>query len=205
MVLSNVNDISASDLMLDSDQEPSRTDNTQATAVVYSQPYPEAVEADQATSTFPPDWTKPSTSLPTLAATWPLHLPINYAQAAWLNSFLTNKYILNDVCQKHKKCGVGQDASKVYLYSQGCPAAVYCHTVLPWGHDTALMHVCCHYPKLGVWCPWVARITIKSGSTSQVVKAMPNTRCYSTESTPPRTLMFLITEQSGTGRAPPLS
>ena len=66
---------------LDSDQEPARTGGTQATAVRYTQPHLEAVEAGQAGRKHCPNLAKPSTSLPTHAAARALHMPIDDAQA----------------------------------------------------------------------------------------------------------------------------
>ena len=93
----------------------------------------------------------------TLATTRVLHLPIDNAQAAWLNCFLMNTDISSNIHPKHQQCGAGQATHKVYLYPQGCPTTAYCCGVFPQGHDTALVHAWCHYPELGVWCPWVGQ------------------------------------------------
>ena len=142
---------------------------------------------------------KPSTGLPTPATAWPLHLPIDDAQAGWLNQFLTNTDILNNVHPKHQQCGVSQDAPNVY--SWGCPTTIYCHGVLPQGHDTVLTPDHSHYPKLGFRCPRVGWDSCENGSASPVVKATPYTWWFSMGLTPPRTPMFLTTEWSGTGQA----
>ena len=126
-------------------------------AQVYTQPCPEALKSGQASNKCHPDLTKPSTSLPTLPTSWALHLSIDDTQVGWLNSFLTNMDILNDVCLKHKQCGVSQDAPKVFLCLWGCPTKVYCHGVLPQECDMAPLHAHSHYLKLGVWCPWVGQ------------------------------------------------
>ena len=102
MVHSDAKVVSVSDLTLDSDQEPTITDNPQATAVMYSQQHQEAIEAGQADSKCHQDLMKLSTSLPTLPTAWALHLPIDNAQVGWLNHFLTNMDIPNDVHLKHQ-------------------------------------------------------------------------------------------------------
>ena len=123
IVLPDVETISeAKESELDSDQEPTRTGGPQATPVRYTQPCPEAVEAGQAGNKCGPILKKPSTSLPTLAAARALHLPIDNAQVAWLDHFLTKLDIPNNVCPKHQQCGLSQHAPKVYL----CPVTVYC-------------------------------------------------------------------------------
>ena len=93
-----------------------RTSDPQATTVRYTQPQPKAMETGQANKKHCSSLTKPSTSLPTLAASRVLHLPTDNAQAGWLNHFLTNTDIPSDVHPKHQQCGVGQDALKIYLF-----------------------------------------------------------------------------------------
>ena len=83
--------------------------------------------------------TKPSSSLPTLTAIWVLYFPIEDVQAGWLDHFLTNTDIPNNVHPKHQQCGVIQDTLKVYMCPQGCPATVYCHRMLPWAK---MQHLC---------------------------------------------------------------
>ena len=99
--------------VLDSDQEPARTGDPKDTTAVYTQSCPEAMDADQAGNKCCLDLTEPSNSLPTLIITWALHLPIDDSKMDWLDHFLTNMDILNDVYLKHQQCGVGQDAPKV--------------------------------------------------------------------------------------------
>ena len=130
-----------------------------ATATQYIQPCPKAVETDQASKKHCPSFTKSPTSLAhSCTATRALHLPIDDA-LKWtglITSWSTQTF-LSDVCPKHQQCGVGQDAPKVYLCPWGCPASAYSWGVFNWGHNTALTHAHSHYPKLGVWCPWVGQ------------------------------------------------
>ena len=86
-----------------------------------------------------------------------LHLSIDDIQVDWINHFLTNTDIPNDVCPKYQQCWVSQDAPEVYLCPWGCHITVYYCGVLPWGHDTGLPHAFSHYPELGVWYPWVGQ------------------------------------------------
>ena len=86
------------DSELDSDQESAMNGGPQASPAQYIQPCPKAIETGQIRKKHCPDWTKPYTSLPSLAATRMLHMPIDDAQAGWLNCFLMNKDIpSNDI------------------------------------------------------------------------------------------------------------
>ena len=93
------------DSTLDSDQESAKSNTVQ-----YIQLHPKAIETCQAGKKHCPSLTKPSTSLPTLAAVRVLHLPIDDAQVGWLDDFLMNMDIPRDVHPKYQQCGVGQDA-----------------------------------------------------------------------------------------------
>ena len=190
------------DSALDSDQEPSRTGNPKSTTPVHTQSHPEAVETGQASNKCHADLSKPSTSLPTLAVAQALHLTIDSAQVGWLNCFLTNMDIPNDVYLKHQQCGVNQDTPKFYLCPQEAPTTVYHHGVLPWGHDTALAYA---YSQTTLsWefgAPGWARMVVENRSASPVVKAMPHTWQSLMGLMPPGTLMFLTTEWFGTGWA----
>ena len=79
------------DLALDSDQEP------KATTAVYTQPHPQTLESSQASNKHHLDLMKLSTILPTLTAALALHLPIDDAQVGWLDHFLTNADIQNNL------------------------------------------------------------------------------------------------------------
>ena len=141
----------------DSDKELTGTGDSQAASVQYVPLHPKAIETSQTSKKCCPSLTKPSTNLPTLTTTRALHPPFDDAQAAWLNDFLMNTDIPSNVHLKHQQCGVGQDAPKVYLCLWGCPTTVYNVGVFAQGHDMALTHTHCHYPELGVWCPWVGQ------------------------------------------------
>ena len=104
-----------------------------------------------------PAWQSPPLASPLSLPPGHFICPLMMLTQGWLDHFLTNTDILSDVHPKHQQCGVGQDAPKVYLCPWGCPASAYSWGVFPQGHDTALTHAQSHYPKLGVWCPWVGQ------------------------------------------------
>ena len=108
------------DSELNYNQEPNRTGSPQATAVMYTKSCPEATKAVQTSSRCCSILSKPSTTLPTLATTRVFHLPIDDTHVGWLNHFLTNTDIPNDVHPKYQQCRVVQGAPKVYL----CPGDV---------------------------------------------------------------------------------
>ena len=171
IVLPDVETVSeAGDSELDSDPEPSRTTDPQAMTVRYTQPQTKAVETGQASNKQCPSLTKPSTGLPTLAATRALYLPID-----WLDHFLTNTDIPSDVHPKHQQCGVWQDAPKVYLCPWGCPTTVYSQRVLPKDVTQPLLM------PIATTLSWEsgtlgkARTAMISGSISLVAKATPCT------------------------------
>ena len=120
----------------------------QATTVVYSQPYPEAIEAGQAGSTCHLDFTKPSTSLPTLPPPGHFTCPLTILRQVGLTTF--------------KQTQTCPSETPAVWDCPGCPKGLLVplgmshHSgVLPQGCDTSLVHVQSHYPELGVWCPWV--------------------------------------------------
>ena len=136
----------------DSNQESTRTSDSQATSVQYVQLHPKAMGTGQASEKGCPGLMKPSTDLPCLATARPLHLLISNAQVAWLDCFLMNTDIPSNIHLKHQQHGVGQTTPKVYLCSWGCHTTAYCCGVFPQGHNTALVHAHGHYSELGVWC-----------------------------------------------------
>ena len=80
-----------------SDQDP------QATAVGYTQLHPGAMKAGQTGNKCCLDLTKPFSSLSLLAITCALCLPIDDTHVAWLDHFLTNTDIPDDVHPKHQQ------------------------------------------------------------------------------------------------------
>ena len=172
-------------------------------SAVYSQPHPKSIEAHQASSKCHPDLMKPSTSLPTLTAAQALHLPIDDSQTGWLNCFLTNTDILNDIHLNTSSVGSARMPQR-FTCAPGdvtpLSTAVGCFPRAM----TQLSHkpvVTIPSYEFGVQYAksFVISMAMKSGSPSPVAKAMPNTWQSSMEFMPPRTLMFLITEWSGTG------
>ena len=114
-VLPAVESISkAEDSKLHSDQESSQAHGPQAMIVWYIQPCPNAIETGQGGKKCCPSLTKPSSSLSNCSAARVLHLPIDDAQADWLDCFFTNTDIPSDIHPKHQQCVVGQDAPKVF-------------------------------------------------------------------------------------------
>ena len=100
-----------------SNQESTRTADSQVASVQYVQLHPKAMGTGLASMKCCPSLTKPSIDLPTLTTARVFYLPIDDTQAAWLNCFLMNTDTPSDVHLEQQQCGVGHATPKVYL----CP------------------------------------------------------------------------------------